>query len=327
MPDNTFRLPDMPPVTMTGLAAERLISGGSGDAALLYIYILKNHGEFTLSAAASALKMPEARVSSAVGVLASLGLLTCAGGGTERPREASPTAAPADELPQYDARDIREAASDGGQFSRLVDEVQRTLGKILSSADLIKLFGIYDHLGLPPEVILTLISYCTLEYRRRYGGGGAPTMRCIEATAFAWERAGAVTIETAEDYMRRTDEHNERLAEIRRALGTGGRPLSRTEREYIEKWLAMGHRPDAVALAYDRTVTQTGKLAWKYMDKILSDWHAKGLHTAREAESGDRRSDASRKKTADKPDTPKRDLPDADEIARMKRALDEIRNG
>ena len=40
------------------------------------------------------------------------------------------------------------ACENGAVFPTLVDEVQRALGRILSSEDLIKLFGIYDSLGL-----------------------------------------------------------------------------------------------------------------------------------------------------------------------------------
>ena len=42
-------------------------------------------------------------------------------------------------------------------------------------------------------------------------------------------------------------------------------------------------------MAYDRTVLGTGKLAWRYMDKIVSSWHEKGLHSLGEIESGDAR--------------------------------------
>ena len=49
MTESTFELPDQSPVTMTGLAAARLLEAADGDAALVYIYILKNRGEFSLS--------------------------------------------------------------------------------------------------------------------------------------------------------------------------------------------------------------------------------------------------------------------------------------
>ena len=320
MTESTFELPDQSPVTMTGLAAARLIEAADGDAALLYIYILKNHGEFSLSDASRALRLTPARVSDAASALAALGLLSQRG--APPPKKCRP--AP-EELPQYDTKDIRDAASRGGEFTRLVHEVQRSLGHLLSSAELTKLYGIYDYLGLPPEVVLTLVSHCTVEYRRRYGEGRAPTMRFIEACAFRWEREGVITLEAAENYLRRSGEKNERLSAFRRELGLNDRQLTRTEREYLEKWSDMGHAPDAVALAYDRTVSQTGRLAWKYMDTILSAWHDKGLHTAAEAEKGDVRPESTRRR--EPAAAPARGKPDAAELARVRRALEEIKKG
>jgi len=320
MTESTFELPDQSPVTMTGFAAARLIEAADGEAALLYIYILKNRGEFRLSEASKALRMTQARVSAAASALAAMGLLSQRDAPIPERRTLT-----TDEMPQYDAQDIRAAAGQDGIFSSLVGEVQRSLGHLLSSAELTKLFGIYDYLGLPPEVILTLISYCTVEYRRRYGEGRTPTMRFIESCAFRWEREGVVTLEAAEAYLRRSGERHEKLSAFRRELGLHERQLTRSEREYLEKWSDMGHSADAVALAYDRTVSQTGRLAWKYMDTILSAWHEKGLHTAEEAEKGDARPAGARRRETGAPAA--RLKPDASELARVKRALEEIKNG
>ncbi|MBR5381492.1 MAG: DnaD domain protein [Oscillospiraceae bacterium] len=321
MTESTFELPDQSPVTMTGLAAARLLEAADGDAALVYIYILKNRGEFSLPDASAALRMTQPRVTAAASALAAMGLLSqrCAPAPEKR-------VLPSDEMPQYDARDIRDAVGQGGEFAGLVGEVQRSLGHLLSSAELTKLFGIYNHLGLPPEVILTLISHCTVEYRRRYGEGRTPTMRFVEACAFRWEREGIVTLEAAETYLRRSGERNERIAAFRRELGLTERQLTRSERDYMEKWSDMGHSADAVALAYDKTVSQTGRLAWKYMDTILSSWHEKGLHTAAEAEKGDVRPDGARRRGTASGNAA-RGKPDASELARVKRALEEIKNG
>ena len=73
---------------------------------------------------------------------------------------------------------------------------------MLSSAELMTLFGIYDNLGLPVEVILQLITRCLQEYEERYGTGRKPTMRYIEKAAFIWEKNGIYTLEQSESYIR-----------------------------------------------------------------------------------------------------------------------------
>ena len=74
------------------------------------------------------------------------------------PTPAEKPLPPADELPNYTAADI---VSRGDRvFTDLVQEAQRVLGHALSTPDLKKLFGIYDYLKLPAEVIMELLHYC-----------------------------------------------------------------------------------------------------------------------------------------------------------------------
>ena len=61
-------------------------------------------------------------------------------------------------------------------------------------------------------------------------------------------------------------------------------------------WVDMGFPDDAIRLAYERTVMKKQSLNWPYMNSILKNWHAKGLHTIAEIQAGD--SDPGRKKTA-----------------------------
>ena len=54
-----------------------------------------------------------------------------------------------------------------------------------------------------------------------------------------------------------------------------------------ERAVDLGFETDAILMAYDRTVTQTGGLKWPYMNKIIHNWHDKGLHTPEEIQAGD----------------------------------------
>ena len=50
----------------------------------------------------------------------------------------------------------------------------------------------------------------------------------------------------------------------------------------------MGFSPEAVALAYDKTVLKCHELKWPYCNGILKRWHEAGLHTIEEIRAGDR---------------------------------------
>ncbi len=280
MADGRFVLPGPETVTMSGDTAKRLIGCGSGDAALVYLYILVSGGRFDAEDAAAHIGRSSTQVDAAMAVLERLGLVSVR---SERPKLLEHP----EELPQYTTEDVARELEQGSAFKLLTEEVQRALGKMLSSDDLKKLFGIYDYLGLPPDVILQLVTHCIDECHRRSGPERVPTMRYIEKAAYTWEREGIFSLDAAERYIMRlaalrTTE--ERLAAL---LGIRGRSLSASERKYIDSWSEMGFEDEAIAMAYDRTVLKTGRLTWRYMDSILANWHQKGIHTARDVEERD----------------------------------------
>lgn len=276
-------LPAPESVAIQGEAADKLIACGKGCAALLYIFILKNRGAFSEEEAAAALRWTPAAVSDAVSTLVTLGLVAGDDKAPEKNEHFKPE--PPDELPEYTAADIARVMKSGGTFPGLVSEVQRRLGKVLSSDDLLKLLGIFDSLGLPPEVILTLVSYCMEETRKKYGCGKLPTMRYIEKAAYTWEREGIFSIEEAEEYLKRIEIRRSAAFEISAALQIKGRALTKTEQSYVDDWLKKGFSPEVIEAAYDRTVIKTGKLSWGYLNSILKSWHEKGIHSAADMEA------------------------------------------
>ena len=63
---------------------------------------------------------------------------------------------------------------------------------------------------------------------------------------------------------------------------------SASEEKYLAAWQEMGFGPEAVALAYDKTVLKCHELKWPYCNGILRRWHEAGLHTVEEIQSRDR---------------------------------------
>ncbi len=223
------------------------------------------------------LRLPLTAVQEAGKQLKRMGLLS------DRPAPA----APAEELPQYDASYIVERTREDPRFRDLVQEAGQILGRKLSTTELQKLFGLYDELGLPPEVIVLMMNACKEEWAEKYGPGRVPTMRQIEKEGYVWARLEIFTLEQAETYLTRRQEKKDGVAALKRALGIRDRELSATERNYLEQWLDLGFPQDSILIAYDRTVTQTGGLKWAYMNKILQSWHQKGLRTPEQIETGD----------------------------------------
>ena len=269
-------------ISMDARAADRLTACGNGDAALLYLWLLRHGGQLDPDQARKGLKWDGQRLEEAAAALVNLGL---SDGKTQA--EAAPIPAPQGP-PDYTAADItREIEDAASTFPGLVNEVQRRLGKVLSTSDLKSLYTLYDYLALPAEVICLLVSWCVEEFARKYGPGRKPRMSQIQKEGFVWHRLGVDTAQAAEEHLKKQALYRSREGEILRLLDLPPRPLVEKERKKVAAWTDMGF-PDAVLrLAYEKTVYKKQKMDWDYMNGILLGWHRKNLHTLAEIEAGD----------------------------------------
>ena len=293
--------------------ADKLISAGDGDCALLYIYLLRR-GQQPDSELCRALGWQAGRLRAAAEKLRACGLLS--GGGAAPGRSG-----PEDALPEYSAEDVVRRSGEDPAFRGILAETERLLGRTLSGADTRALFGIYDFLGLPVDVIMELLHHCCEEYKLKFGPGRVPTMRQVEKEAYIWADREIMTFEQAEDYIRMRARLRDASESLRRSFGIHDRPLTPTERKYVEGWLEQGFTQGAIELAYDKTVTNTGQLKWNYMNRIIQSWHEKGLHTTQEIADGD----APRRSSGGPRQSQRTEPSRMGELERMKKIYDKVR--
>ena len=264
-------------VTLTAQALGRLLDRGDGDAALLYLALLRRHGTVPPRSLAGELRWDRPRIEAAENTLRELGLV-------------APEAVlePAEQKPEYQSADIIQRLTQEAEFAGLTAEVERRLGKKLTTPETGALLGLYDYLGLPADVIYLLVCHCAERVTRRYGEGRRPTLRQIEKEGYAWARQGIDNQAAASEYLRKYAERQGMLPQYMRVLGLGDRPPAASEERYLTAWQEMGFPPEAVALAYDKTVLKCHELKWPYCNGILKRWHEAGLHTLSEIEERDR---------------------------------------
>lgn len=265
-------------ITIEQADLRKLFAAGSGDAALLYLYLRCGNDP---DKAREELNMNAALCAAAT--LRQLGLY---------PEEKRGMIA-AGERPAYTERDVISAVDGEPEFRALYGEVQRLLGKTLNTEELKILLGFTRYLGLPPDVISVLVCYCKERARQR-GSLRNPSLRTIEKEAYAWAEQGIDTLEEASAFIQARNAKNARLQQLMRVLQIRGRNLTAGEERYASSWLDMGFDMEVIAMAYERTCLNTGGLNWAYMNKILTRWHEAGLLNAETVRSGDR-----------KPETPK----------------------
>ncbi len=264
-------------------AADRLIAAHDGDVALLYIYCRRS-GSRDLEKAAGALCRTLQELSAAKEKLQRMGLWEESGAPAPAAPEAPAFIPPADELPQYSSREIARYAASSPGFEDIRRAATALKGKELNASELGILVGLGDYLSLPADVVLELLQYCG-EKAEAQRPGSRPGFRMIQQEAFHWANLEILSFEQAETYIRRQRERSSALGRIQALLNLQGRPLTKRERENIEAWLSMGFSDDAIQLAFERTVYNTGALKWPYMDKILKSWHEAGLHDKKAVEA------------------------------------------
>jgi len=267
-------------ITITAQVAKRLIESGSGDAALLYLALLRHHGNVLPRSLAGELRWDKVRIEKAELALRELGLIAPAG-------ESLPPE-PAEEKPVYHRDDVTVRLERSDDFRALTTEVERKLGKKLTTPDVGILLGLYDYLGLPSDVIYLLVCHCSQRIQRHYGNGRRPSMRQIEKEGYAWARMGIDTQTAAQEYLKKYALRQERVPQYMRALQLGDRLPVASEEKYLAAWQEMGFEPEAVALAYDKTVLKCHELKWAYLNGILKRWHEAGTHTVEEIQAKDR---------------------------------------
>ena len=301
-------------LAMTAQTADRLLTLDSGDAALLYLHLLRRGGP-------EGLKWTQTRLQTALDQLRAQGLAP------EEPLTSPEPPAQEAPPPEYSTEDITLALADASSpFPALTGEVERRLGKRLSAADLKSLYTLYDHLALPAEVILMLVGWCVEEMERKYGPGRRPFLSQIRKEGFVWARRGIDTMEQAEEHVARLTRLRSREAEVLRLLDISPRPLVEREKTYIAAWDDMGFDNEAIRMAYERTVLKKQSMDWGYMNGILRRWHEKGLHTAAAVQAGDRDPrpiQAGRTAPASAP--PGQDRRAREDMERMRRLMEQMK--
>lgn len=263
-------------VSLPAQRIDKLLARGDGDAALLYLFLLRTDRGVTPQEVAGRLRWTAERFDGAERTLRQLGLLEGGGG----------SAAPAEERPTYTTGDLTDMLEGDGVFAALVRQIEEKLGKKLKTADLQILAGLYDDVALPPDVIYLLVNHCIDRAERRFGPGRRPTMRQVEKEGYLWAEMGLFDQERAARYLKEQSRRSSRMGAYLRALQISGRQPVESEERYLNDWMSRGFSPELVALAYDQTIFYKKEMNWRYLNAVLRRWEENGWLTPEQAQQG-----------------------------------------
>ncbi len=126
------------------------------------------------------------------------------------------------------------------------------------------------------EVMIALFQYC---YNR-----SALHRNYIQTVAEAWFKSNVKTYSDLDSLFEKQEKLNTLYKSIGKKLGYT-RALTEYEKGYIEKWtIEYAFGLNIIEIALKKTTAKTNP-NFDYLDKLLSDWHDRGLKTVEEIEN------------------------------------------
>lgn len=179
--------------------------------------------------------------------------------------------------PAYKLSEVTASRKENKALSEMYTLAEVLLAKPLTQNDILTLYSLYDWLGLPVEVILMIIEHAVFL--------GKKSMRYIETIAISWSENGISTPDAATEYLSSFEKAGKMKRRFKKLLGISGRDLTETEAGLLASWSeTLGFSDEMIRLAYEKTVMQTGKASFNYMNAILKDWAKKGIKTPADTE-------------------------------------------
>ncbi|MCM1508403.1 MAG: DnaD domain protein [Ruminococcus flavefaciens] len=157
-------------------------------------------------------------------------------------------------------------------FRDLFAEAQQKLGKTIGYEGQSILIMLHDSYGLPIEVILMLLEYAVSKGKSDY--------RYIANLGKKWSENDIDTYEAAEQYIEQQSGTDALWSEFRALTGVKSANPTTKQRRFFNVWRTE-YEFDAqmIYLAYEISVDNTEKMSLEYMDKVLKNWHEKGIKT------------------------------------------------
>ena len=247
---------------------DRLIAVRDGNAALLYLYILRHGRQTDGRQAMRDLRLTQEQFDQAAFTLTNLTISHAASAELSKPKAT----------PRYTASELRAARTGDHRFHSVCAFAESVLNGPLTEGLLRALFTIYDFIGLPAEVMMELIAYLQADQ-------GAVSARDLLREAYVWSDKALLTVSDAQSYLSTLQLQKPLRDAVFRILGAVGRAPTPAEKALASYCIEKGFPEESVQLAYDRMMRHNGAFSFNYLKKVLQSWDSKNVHTVSEITS------------------------------------------
>lgn len=154
----------------------------------------------------------------------------------------------------------------------MFSDIEKMLGKTLGYDSRSILLMMHDHYGLPIEVIYMLVDYC-----KSVGKSGFSYISKVGKT---WGEKEIDTIEKADEQIKILNSCNKLWKEFAEMAGIQNPRPSSSQSAYLRTWsVELKFNVEMIYLAYEEMLNHSSKISFPYMNKILMNWHSKGIKT------------------------------------------------
>ncbi len=175
--------------------------------------------------------------------------------------------------------EIAEAIQKSESLQTLFRMVEQQFGKPLNHMEQRSLIWLHDYLGFPSDMILTVITYCQSIQKSN--------ITYAERILTDWWNQGITTLQQAQDTIKEMEQQHSYQNQIMKLLEMHRNPTPK-QQTYIDNWRQRAISLDLIRYAYEKTVEQTDKLSFPYMQRILDDWTKAGYQTRADVDANDK---------------------------------------
>lgn len=179
--------------------------------------------------------------------------------------------------PDFPPVEIAKAVRGSDKADYLFKHCEALYGRPLKHNEQNTLMIILEDACLPVEAALILVDYCFSVNKN--------TPAYMRNIALEWVESGITTIERAENRVEELKRLNSAVGRFKTMFEINS-AFSKEQKDFINKWVNdFGFEDEMISEAYQITLNQTGKLAFKYMNRILTDWYGKGIKKKEQLEA------------------------------------------
>jgi hypothetical protein len=158
--------------------------------------------------------------------------------------------------------DIFSVVKKDKKFKKSIQIVESIYSELLTQDDVLMLYDVTEVQKIPLELFITTLSHCIKNNKKNF-------KYIVKAVSENYKK-GFTTNEALESHYQSASESKLYVGLVKKELKITNRELIDKEKEFVEKWNSANKTIDEIKIAYEKTVMNTGKLSFPYMDKILS---------------------------------------------------------